>query len=258
RNQFTYSPLPILNDGLMETNETLRLTLTNVIGEFSLGAQRVATVTIYDNDLPPSVQSQVLPENAGITNLLVRRNDDGNAPIIVTYAVTGGTATSGEDFILSYGTLQFPPGFSTRQIPLAIIDDALAEGDETIELTLINSANGWTNKSYVLIQDDEKPVVLDPRFRAALGNGTSIQTIAWQTNGQVIVGYSDPFGSSLLNRLNSDGSLDAGFRSALTNRPIYDLTIQADGRILCAGDLGSRLGIMRLLPDGSADGTFAP
>ncbi|MCE9613688.1 MAG: lamin tail domain-containing protein [Lentisphaerae bacterium] len=64
--------------------------------------------------------------------------------VTVSYAVSGGTATSGNDFTLAPGTITFWPHESLKTIPLTIRDDVTpgGESDETIEITLTNvSAN---------------------------------------------------------------------------------------------------------------------
>jgi len=58
--------------------------------------------------------------------------------VTVDYAVTGGTATAGVDYVLEDGTLSFEAGQRRRSIEIVVIDDGVAEDDETIELTLSN------------------------------------------------------------------------------------------------------------------------
>jgi len=57
----------------------------------------------------------------------------------VDYAVTGGSATSGDDYSpLDSGTLTFNPGQTAASISVTIINDGIDENDETIEVTLSN------------------------------------------------------------------------------------------------------------------------
>ena len=56
----------------------------------------------------------------------------------VDYAVTGGTAAGGDDYILAPGTLIFNPDESNQTISIDIIDDGLDEEDETIVVSLSN------------------------------------------------------------------------------------------------------------------------
>lgn len=250
--------VPILNDGLIEQLEMFRISLTNVVGGTGLSYPRTELWTIRDNDASLSIDNPTLSEGAGTTNLVVRRGDDGNSSIMWSYSVTGGTAIQGADYALAAGTLQFPPGPGTLSIPVNLLDNFLVHGEKTIELTLISASPGLTNTFDIVIQDDEEPLVLDPRFRPALSAGAYVHALACQTNGQLIVSYLDPAQSGYaLSRFNADGSSDSSFQPAVTNRPIHTLVIQPDGRLLCAGDFGTNSQLLRLNADGSLDTTFA-
>jgi len=56
--------------------------------------------------------------------------------VSVDYSPTGGTATRDDDYTLADGTLTFGPWETTKFITIAVVDDAEAEVDETIEVTL--------------------------------------------------------------------------------------------------------------------------
>ena len=79
----------------------------------------------------------------------------------VDYAVTGGTATSDEDYAaLAPATLVFAPGETAKTIELNIINDGADEEDETIELTLSN-ATGPEVQLGVIAQHTY--TIIDPR-----------------------------------------------------------------------------------------------
>ena len=65
------------------------------------------------------------------------------APGVVTvkYRTRDGTATAGEDYTAVSGMLTFAAGVRTKEVSVAILDDALDEGKETFTLKLTN-ANG--------------------------------------------------------------------------------------------------------------------
>ena len=58
------------------------------------------------------------------------------------YAVVGGTATNGVDYSLAPGTLTFGPGEMTKTITIPIVDDNLAEANETVILGLTANPSG--------------------------------------------------------------------------------------------------------------------
>ena len=81
----------------------------------------------------------------------------------IEYAVTGGTAISGVDFVLSSGTLTFAPGVLSETVSLAIVDDSYNELSETIIIQLTNPVNcslGIGEHTYTLLDDDDLPAIL--------------------------------------------------------------------------------------------------
>ena len=58
--------------------------------------------------------------------------------VTVDYATADGTATAGEDYTATSGTLTFSPGEKTKTVSVSILDDAVDEGNETFTLTLSN------------------------------------------------------------------------------------------------------------------------
>jgi uncharacterized delta-60 repeat protein len=93
--------------------------------------------------------------------------------------------------------------------------------------------------------------------------------VAVQPNGKIVVaGYGYAAGGSgpdfELARFNGSGTLDDSFGDHgkvsldLAGRDIaWGVALQADGRLVAAGDAGRGLGIARLLPDGTPDPSFS-
>jgi Calx-beta domain len=131
-------PLTILPDHLGEPSETIEVTLANAVGA-GLGPNTTATVTVLDAQ--PKVQfalaSYTFAEGTGLKMLTVTRTS-AVEQVTVDYKVTGGTATPGARFTLPDGTLTFAPKVLTQQIPVQINQDAIAQGDETVLVTLSN------------------------------------------------------------------------------------------------------------------------
>jgi hypothetical protein len=57
-------------------------------------------------------------------------------------AILNGNASARCDYIQASGTLSFAAGEASKDIPILIIDDVYAEGDETLSLTLSNPVGG--------------------------------------------------------------------------------------------------------------------
>ena len=83
------------------------------------------------------------------------------ATCTVDYTITGGSATGGGvDYTLSNGTLTFVPGDISESFPLIIIDDAIDEPSETVQVTLSNPGDcslGTSTHTYTILDDDPPP-----------------------------------------------------------------------------------------------------
>jgi|GEM_PF-798568 len=137
--------IPITVDTLDENNESVNLALSSPTNA-TLGTPNSATLTIIDDDAPPSVQ---------LNNATVRVNEGNDtAPINVTlsqpsglsitvaYATSNGTAIAGSDYTAINGTVTFAPGETTRTLNIPITDDnILLEPDETFSVALSNPTN---------------------------------------------------------------------------------------------------------------------
>ena len=88
----------------------------------------------------PTFQTQ---ESAGTATLTVRRTGGTDGAVSVDYAVSGGTATPGQDYQNVTGTLSWANGDgATKTIQIPIFDDAIVENTETVLLSLANPLGG--------------------------------------------------------------------------------------------------------------------
>ena len=103
--------------------------------------------------------------------LVVERTGASTTAVTVDFQVTGGTATRGSDFNLvsgnltipaGNGTLTFAAGETSKTFAVVALSDTEVEGDETVNLALINPTNG---------------AVLGPRATAVvtIGNSAVVQ-----------------------------------------------------------------------------------
>ncbi|GAB3084675.1 hypothetical protein [Nocardioides zeae] len=103
----------------------------------------------------------------------------------------------------------------------------------------------------------------------ALNTGADVYTLAVQPDGKIVVAglgiaAAGATTTSNLFRLNADGTLDTSFAHPGSNRTLWGVTVQPDGKILVAGDFTTigpaatpRRNLARFLPDGSVDLDFA-
>lgn len=124
----------------------------------------------------------------------------------------------------------------------------------------------YTNSSRNYIARVNADGTLDSSFNPGSGTNAGVEDIALQNDGKVIiVGDFTAYNGVTLGRiarLNSDGTLDAGFNSATgANGAVQQVMLQSDGKLLIAGDFTSYAGVSRvhfarLNADGTLDTTF--
>jgi len=141
----------------------------------------------------PSVviaSSSIVEGNSGTSTLVlnVTRNDTTTV-FTVSYAVTGGTATSGTDYAaVTAGTLNFTAGgAATLPINITVNGDTASETDETVIVTLSNVVNTTGTTTIVtavgtgtITNDDPiAPVVTtQPASTSITGGGTATLSVA--------------------------------------------------------------------------------
>ena len=155
---FTLTPA---NDSIAEGDEIIDV--TGSAADFTVTK---AQVTLTDDDTAPtaitlSVSPASVSESASGTTVTVTATLDGSATLLtattVTVSVGGGSATSGTDYTaVSDLTVTIPKESArgTGTFTLTPTNDAIAEGDETIDVT--GTADGFTvTKAEMTLTDDE-------------------------------------------------------------------------------------------------------
>ena len=176
------------NDTLDESSETLVVAIKNP-GNAKLGTSS-HTLTITDDDTPPAVTvgfagttGSGLESQSGALLTVALSKAQGSA-VTVDYATTGGTATGGgSDYTITNGTLTFAAGETVKVIPNSIVDDASAESNETIILTLSSPVGAALNANSVMtytITDDDAAsitIVATDANAAEPGTDTGLFTV---------------------------------------------------------------------------------
>jgi Ca2+-binding RTX toxin-like protein len=81
-------------------------------------------------------------ENAGGIDVTVNRLEGSDGPLSVDFSATAGSATADVDFQPVSTTVNFLAGETSKTVRVPILDDTLAENDETVNLALTNSSAG--------------------------------------------------------------------------------------------------------------------
>lgn len=137
--------IPIINDIIVEGNETVIVTLTSVTsGAASLGATLIATNTITSNNSATvSISNTSNGTEAGPVSgaLTVTQTNPSATDTVVTYSVSG-TATSGVDYAALTGTVTVPAGATTASVFVLVVNDAILDPAETVIVTLSSISSG--------------------------------------------------------------------------------------------------------------------
>jgi uncharacterized delta-60 repeat protein len=168
--------LSVVDDNIFEGNETVIVDLFNATGMATLtGATKIPhTHTIQDDEIAPTVYfaagTSGALENSTPHTVSVTLSHPSTQNITVDYIIDTppGTATEGAilpaDYTLAAGSLTFTGsatgGSTSQNISITILDDAVTEGSETINLEIQNPTNASLGAQVThvhTIQDNEGP-----------------------------------------------------------------------------------------------------
>ncbi|CAH1215280.1 hypothetical protein PAECIP111893_03910 [Paenibacillus plantiphilus] len=157
--------IPIINDLVVEGEESFQVTLSDPTNEATLGSITTATVTIENDDTAPaselqfSASSYYVIEETGWATLKVVRTGSTAEAVSVHYETLSGTATTGVDFVAASGTLSFGAGETSKTIKVKLLDDKASEQRETFKLKLSNPSSnavlGVKKAAEVVIYDTD-------------------------------------------------------------------------------------------------------
>lgn len=250
-------PVTVTDDQRDEANETVVLTLTTPTNA-TLANPQVSTLTVTDDDDPPAVTfaaatTAVAEGDPAITIAVTLTGNVTDLPVTVDFArANSSTATATTDFTFdTTSPLTFDPGVTTQNITVSIVDDSVAELDETLVITLSNFGNataGATTTHTVTISDDD--CLGTGNFQVcpnAAPTGTVTLTGAFDTDNNAACAAQQPLGWT-----TSFGQAAACFVIAdVINVPNAGLVVTG-GRplVLAAGTSITVVGVI----DGSATG----
>lgn len=193
--------VPVLNESLVETDETVALTLSAPSAGAEIGAPAAATLTITNDDFAGTVEfsaNAFVYGEDGIATLpvTVRRVGGSSGAVDVLLTTTDGTANGSPsslvepvDYAPSATTVSFADGDAADKIVVigGVVQDALPEIDETITLTLSaptgGAALGSASTATLTLVDDDSLLPLAAPTPAANANF-----------GQAVVLFGDRIG----------------------------------------------------------------
>ena len=122
--------VPIVDDALVEPSETFTLQLSNsTIATFSTA---IGTGTVIDNDVVASINNVTVVENVegGVADFTVRLSSAITLAVSVSRTVDGSAVFPGDYAAIPLTTLTFAPGQTSKTVAVAIVNDALIEGNQ--------------------------------------------------------------------------------------------------------------------------------
>ncbi len=152
----------ILDDNLEEPDETFVLRLAGPVNA-SLGAGE-SVVTILDDDAVPviSIDDVSAGESEVGAVFTVRLSSPTSLEVSLRYATEDETATAGEDYQETRGTLSFEAGELAKQIRVPVLDDDVDEENETflVRLSAPENAEIGDVVGRGTITDDDEPLTI--------------------------------------------------------------------------------------------------
>ncbi|MCP4593633.1 MAG: hypothetical protein GY842_23090, partial [bacterium] len=175
--------IPILTDGIADTDETFTITLSNEDHCVLDGLlPNNGVVTLYDDLAVSFVADTGLAfEDQGTATLGVQLSRAMGYDITVDYTSSDGTATAGEDYTATSGTVIFTAGTTQQSILVPLSSDNEVEDDETFIVNLSNPIGaplGMPSEFAVTILDDDLPRVYNARIVHAEAD---LVHLAWET-----------------------------------------------------------------------------
>lgn len=224
-----------------------------------------ATLTIVDNDFNHGILGFTSPnftvtENGGNATITITRTNGTDGTVSIDYFTSNGTATGGNsatagvDYLNRSGRLTLPSGVTSASFTIPIVNDSLAEPDETVLLTLHNPAGGAQTNS-ALLSVSAVLTILDNDFAAGkLSFNPSSYTVneADGTATLTVVRTGGNVGALTVDYATSDGTATGGAAAGVG----VDYQITSGTLSWNDGDTTSRTITIPIYQDGETETTF--
>ncbi|MCY2967458.1 MAG: right-handed parallel beta-helix repeat-containing protein, partial [Planctomycetota bacterium] len=149
--------IPIINDTMMEPNESFGVTMSNAVGAEQ--GNWTWNAAIVDNDvwatpgtLQLSASSYSVNENGGNLTVTVKRTGGSQGTVAVRYETSDGytgvassaTAWAGSNYTSTKGTLTFLPGETVKTFTIPILDNTSVSVNKVFTIALKSVEGGAT------------------------------------------------------------------------------------------------------------------
>jgi uncharacterized protein len=180
------------------------------------------SVTFFPDNIPVTEANTTVTVTVQLTQAL-------DVPVVLDYTTQNGTATAGDDYVATSGTLTVTPGVTTTTFTVDILDDTEVEGNETVILE---------------VTPDSVP----------FGAGSTVTgTITIAEGALTTVAFSAPNYS--LTEANTTTTVTVTLNAALDVPAVLDY-YTTDGTATAGSDYVTATGTITI-PAGTTTGTFS-
>ncbi len=180
----------ITGDTDIEGDETVLVTLGNIVG--ASAGDTAAVITITDDDAPPPISisdTSAAEGDSGTKEFLFTISLGGPAPqggVSVDYATADGTAAAGSDYVAKSATASIAEGQTSITIGVNVNGDGDIEGNATFFVNLSNAVGGTFADSQGVGTITNDDVVITP-IHDIQGAGASSPHVGQALNTRGIV-----------------------------------------------------------------------
>jgi len=202
--------IPIIDDSVVEQDETINLQLSNPTNGATL-LFPTSALSIVDDDAAPKISINDVSQaegNSGTTNFTfnVTLSAPSGLPVSANYTTADSTAQTGTDYQAANGVVSFAPGETSKQITVLVNGDTQVEPNETFAVNLFNLINAGVGKASglgTIVNDDSASSTPTIQFSQAsysvqedLGALTITVTRSGDTSSPASVDYKTVDGSA--------------------------------------------------------------
>jgi GH25 family lysozyme M1 (1,4-beta-N-acetylmuramidase)/surface antigen len=223
-----------------------------VVAKDNSANQNSTTVQISVNYQPPpppagslqfSSSTYSANENSGNATIRITRMGGSNGTVSVALITNNGSAQAGSDYSGLTQVVNFGHGDTTdKTVSIPINDDSSFEGNETVNLSLINATGGATLGSpntavLTIIDDDQVPPLIVYVSSTGLCNGNTPcysfiqEAIDAAGNGATIKVAQGVYNENLSVTVSKNFTLEGGWRSNFVTRDDDPVLTIIDGDI---------------------------
>ena len=254
--------IPILDDSLVEGDETFVVNIFNPLGGVAITGRTNVTVTIVENDFLPGTVDPGFDPKGGANNFVRALVAQADGRVVIGGAFTSFDNTN-RQYIARLNTngaldLTFNPGSGARALVVSVA--SLPDARVVLGGGFTNVNGVAFNRVARLNSNGSPDLALSqgPIFDAAA------DVVATYNDGRIIVGGGFSLPAHGVLRLLVNGSVDPSFNPGTgASGPVHCVGLQDNGQVIIGGSFTSLNGVSltrvaRLNSDGSLDQSFAP